>query len=417
MTVDGKMDAITTQGWLVCISLLIAGGLVYTLWSTPDQHPTPIVISGFDRGLATGLFGLAYVLTLLRLPFAVLPYAAKVFVALVFKKRYDVSHYDERYEVLRIAGDVANWVVGSIVFTHLAEPYSLFSGLMHASIVAEGVRLVAEKGSMVFSAGWQCLPHRRMAHFVTQLVTLHLKRLLPRSPITRVLSRYVDYYVLSDDQRMSFILDAVRGYAACDAGASQKLAYVTALRIKPNQQGIRGGSVRDVARGEIYIHRQWLADPDLVIGQILRRSPWFFDPRYLARPFYYRSQSNRLATWFVLAHARYCPRFAFYQFGHEIKVARYDCFYRVLRLLGIDIEPKVLADGTFQFDHILKWLEARLYRQPPVAPPLLWTTADALNDVQRRTAQGEVLSPMDIAVSYTFPLKFVQEVLLTEIAK
>src|SRR5262245_30371060 len=92
------------------------------------------------------------------------------------------------------------------------------------------------------------------------------------------------------------------------------------------------------AKGEVFIHRNWTNDPWLLIGQGMRRAPWMFDPRYLRRPFYYRTESNRLATLFVLQHARYSPSYACYQFGHEIKAARYDFVYRCLRWIGLDIE-------------------------------------------------------------------------------
>ena len=78
-----------------------------------------------------------------------------------------------------------------------------------------------------------------------------------------------------------------------------------------------------------------------------------FDPRYLRRPFYYMTEANRLATLFVLQHARYSPSFALFQFGHEIRVARLHFFYVILRRTGLDIEEKVMADGTFQFDQFI----------------------------------------------------------------
>jgi len=152
-----------------------------------------------------------------------------------------------------------------------------------------------------------------------------------------------------------------------------------------------------------------------VIGQALRRAPWIFDPRFLGRPFFYRSQSNRLATLFVLTHARYCPTYALYQFGHEIKVARYDFFYRILRWLKLDIEPKVQADGTFQFDQGLNRLAMRLYGEQRPRQVPLWTDQDVIADILHRTPNIENLSALHIAVQYTYPLKYVEEVLMAKV--
>jgi hypothetical protein len=114
----------------------------------------------------------------------------------------------------------------------------------------------------------------------------------------------------------------------------------------------------------------------------------------------------------VLSHARYCPTYALYQFGHEIKAARYDFFYRVLRCLHLDIEPKVQADGAFPFEQDISWLKWLLFGTPRAKQPPLWRDEDAIIDIRHRMAHGEKLQALDIALQYTYPLKYVEEVLV-----
>jgi hypothetical protein len=264
---------------------------------------------------------------------------------------------------------------------------------------------------MVISASWQLMPHRLLGRYLQQKMVqdeLH-------SAWSRSLVRYCQYYSLDDEGRIQYILCTLRGYSAADAEVSAKLAYLSTLSITDSSHGMRGGHVRDVAQGVVFIHRQWTADPWLLIGQALRRTPWMFDPRYLRRPFYYRTESNRLATLFVLAHFRYCPTYAFYQFGHEIKAARYDFFYRILRWLKADIEPKVQADGTFPFDQSIMWLQRKLYGTQSFAQVSLWSDDDAIVDIQCRKMNGETLTALDIALQYTYPLKYIEEVFVKKL--
>src|SRR5262249_17723071 len=137
--------------------------------------------------------------------------------------------------------------------------------------------------------------------------------------------------------------------------------------------------------------------------------------RYLRRPFRYRSQSNRLATLFVLGHARYCPTYAVYQFGHEIKAARYDFFYRVLRWLHVDIEPFVLPDGSYPFDPGIGWLKAILFGIGGARQQPLWHDDAVIEDILRRTAQGECPTALDVARQYSYPLTYVENVLMSKL--
>ncbi|MBA3870214.1 MAG: hypothetical protein H0X30_13800 [Anaerolineae bacterium] len=370
-------------------------------WFTPERHPQPIPFTRFDKWFAWFFYGIAYILSLLRLPFAILPYCIKLLRFLLFKQHYQVSDYLVLVEGLRIVGDVANWLLGIILVEHLGIISPMIKWVLYVSIAAEGIRLFAEKGQMILSALWQLLPHRLIANWLNRKVAWPV-------PIRR----YCQYYRLNDEDRIEYILSALRAYAAVNPDTSAKLAYLSTLRLTHPTHGMRGGHVRDVARGEVFIHPSWTSDPWLLIGQALRRVPWVFDPRYLRRPFYYRSESNRLATLFVLSNFRFCPTYAIYQFGHEIKAARYDCFYRVLRRFKLDIEPQIQADGTFPFDQFFGYIERKMGKVQSVVSNHLWSDEDVIADVRRRQSGGEQLSTLDIAGQYTYPLKYVEEILI-----
>src|SRR5207249_4390032 len=91
-------------------------------------------------------------------------------------------------------------------------------------------------------------------------------------------ARYCRYYTLSDLERMEYVLGTLRRRAACDKDMAERLEYVRAFRIIPQRCGLRSGRVRDVARGEVFIHRVWTNDPWLLVGMAIRRAPWMFDP-------------------------------------------------------------------------------------------------------------------------------------------
>jgi AraC-like DNA-binding protein len=148
----------------------------------------------------------------------------------------------------------------------------------------------------------------------------------------------------------------------------------------------------------------------------LRRAPWMFDPRYLRRPFYYMTEANRLATLHVLQHARYSLPFALFQFGHEIRVARLNFFYGILRRSGLDIEEKVLADGTFQFDQLIYWLDRRFQHDHDLKEHrYLHTDDEVIADLLKRENADAAITIQEIAKRYTYPTKYIEEVLWDKI--
>jgi len=345
----------------------------------------------------------AYLLSLLRLPFALIPYLIKL--SLLFCLRNSFSDIWNKYfiQVARVVGDFANFFITVMIFSEFEKTFDglPIKTLLTLSMIAEAIRLATEKGVMILSAFWQWLPHRPIA-----------KR-LHRKLHARFLKAYRDYYILSDQERLENALRQLMALARLSKNTQTilKLEYINSFEIVPNSVDLRAGNVRDVALGTVYVHAQWTNDPNLLYGLALRRSPWIYDPRFLRRPFYYRTEANRLMTAFVLENFRLCPLFAVYQFGHEVKSGRYDAFYRIARWLGHELEEYVYADGTYNFDPFAKWVLKNDLKSKTKSPRPLWTDEEVLKDVEGRP----VPSAFEIAERYAYPLKYVQEVLLPEI--
>src|SRR5262249_10473907 len=124
-------------------------------------------------------------LSLLRLPFTILPYLTKVALFLLTRGQFvTVWRSNNGIQLLRILGDGLNfWLTLAIavgVFADLSGPLQL--AVMLAT-VAEATRLITEKGQMLVSAGWQLLPYRSIAMRIPSAWAM-------RGPLTR----YVAYY-------------------------------------------------------------------------------------------------------------------------------------------------------------------------------------------------------------------------------
>ncbi|HLW00011.1 MAG TPA: hypothetical protein VKT82_15175 [Ktedonobacterales bacterium] len=360
--------------------------------------------------LGTMVYGIAYVLSLLRAPLGLVPYLVKLFLFFVLRIRYEAVRTSYPRELLNLVGDLLNFGLTAVLVWWLVGPprFQWLSLLLYLPLGAELLRLLAERVPTVFSACWQLLPHRAVA----QALQARAQATLFWKEATRVLSRYVTYYALSERERADVVLRILKQRARADQEVSLRLVYLQAFCIVPVQHGLRGGLVRDVARGEVFIHACWTNDPWTLIGMALRRAPWLFDPRFLRRPFYYMSEANRLASLFLLQNAHYCWPAALFQFGHEMRVARLHCFYRVLRFLGADVERKVAADGTFQNDQFIWWLHRRFGQQDAwTAPRSLYSDVQVIAEVLSASQEGHAWSPLEIAERYTYPLPYVNDML------
>lgn len=340
-------------------------------------------------------YAIACALSLLRLPLALAPYLCKICLFHIsggwLQKHWD----DDSIQLLRIVGDALNALIAGY-FLYLTSTWGGIPSLEVAltlALSAELTRLCAEKGMMLFSAGWQVLPHRQAAAWLEQ------RRL------TGAFDAYCRYYQQTDEARLEQILETLRCYASHEP----KLRYLRGFQIVPESTGLRCGQVRDIAHGVVYIHARWSNHPGLLYGLALRRSPWIFDPRYLARPFFYRTQANRQMTLLVFEHARLCPLYAVYQFGHEIKTARYEAFFRLARWLGLPLEKPVRANGVYAFEPLA--VSLRIIPSAAATPSALWNDDEVLRDLAGKATP----SPLEIAERYTYPLLYVEEVLLPKI--
>ncbi len=342
----------------------------------------------------------AYLLSILRLPYAVVPYLIKFFLFAAFRGSFSWfwNHYYVQF--IRVFCEILNLFITSWLFHAFFQDKILLLIFLRLAFLAECIRLLCEKGVMGLNAFWQALPHRAIANLLAS-----------RYP-SAIFRHYIRYYILSDEKRvirsLSLLKASVRLFPKHQT--SEKLRYVHAFQIIPDEIPLRSGMVRNIARGEVYIHAKWLNSLDLLWGLALRRSPWIFDPRYLRRPFYYRSEANPLMTRFVLENASLCPLFSVYEFGHEIKAARYEVFYKLMRWLGIELEQPVCEDGTNNFDVLAKTLIK--FRSNPGGDRPLWTDHEVIKEMEA----NQDLSPLSIAEKYTYPLIYVREILQSKIS-
>ena len=395
------------------LTLLLAIELALYTFLLPDSSQDPLKTHPLEKRIGQAAYITAYILSLLRAPLGLLPYLTKLFIIFILNIPYDSPRSTYFREVVNMLGDFLNLGLTTFLVLLFVGPptLQLLNCIFYLPIAAELIRILAERIPITFSALWQLLPHRSFART--------LKARSQSSIVKRCFARYCHYYALDDDRRVAYILRVLKHRSSADSDLSHRLSYLQSFRIIPLQYGLRGGKVRDVAKGKVFIHGSWTNDPWLLIGTAIRRSPWMFDPRYLRRPFYYMTEANRLATLLVLEHARYSLPYAVFQFGHEIRVARLHLFYALLRRLGLDIEYKVSADGTFQFDQLICSLEKRFYTRDDKAEQRpLYSDDEVIADILCNHSSHEplmALTAMDIAERYTYPLKYVDEVLMKQL--
>lgn len=344
----------------------------------------------------------AYFLGVARLPYAILPYSGKLVLCGLLRERFSLYWQCYPAQALRLVGDIVQLGVGYVWLDYFSFNFApSIIMLLQLAWGAEAVRLLTEKGGSVVSAVWQGIPHRTIARW------LEGKLRTRRHSLGRSIRCYVAYYRRSDPGRLHYLRRCLKQYAIVDPTLAVPLAYFNGFQIVPDHHGLRGGNVRDVAQGLIFVHRRWSNDPWLLIGLVLRRSPWIFDPRYLSRPFSYRSQANRLMTLMVLQHAFLSPPFAWYQWGHQIKAARFELFYGVGAKLNLWREPPLFADGGAPYDPLMAWLYSWGKNNPPCQRQ--WSDEEVLFDVIVQSRR--FLSDMEIAKRYGYPLLYVHDVL------
>lgn len=397
---------------LLATSGLFLVNVFWYLCLTPQLTPPPARHSTPFHYIGIVSYCVSYLFSIIRAPLAFAPYITKLVITFVLRSNYrpTVSTYSR--EFINFLGEVVN-VLSSVYLVHLLAMRQVHNTLITTAnivIFAELVRMITERVPGGISALWQIAPHRTWAHTARRVSETNV---LPGF-VQKMLHRYSIYYALHDTDRVIYMLSWLSSKSQEDGDIETVMKYVNGLTIVPDTQSLRAGRVRDVANGIILIHRRWLNDPWLIAGQVIRRSPWVFDPRYLRRPFYYRTQSNRLATLSVMKHANICLPFAVFQFGHEMRVARFDLFYRVCRVIGRDFEHKVNEMGEFGFDQFINWLDRTIFKHDSMISRNIWTDEEAIHDIINNGGTGK-LDAMYIAEKYCYPILYVREVLLYKI--
>jgi hypothetical protein len=400
--------------WSTLLAVFFLFELVFYFSATPTSHSNQPLHIPFEKSFGIAAFLLAHILSLLRLPYAILPYLFKFGWVLIQRKGYFPQSYSAKFEILRLVGDAANFIFVSFLLLYVHWSFPGFRLVVHTCIWAESIRLFSEKGQVAFSGFWQCLPHR---FFATCLRSWLSKSTNNRCQYGHFLQSYVHYYSLDNDARIDYLVEVIRNRAALNQDLSARLSYFHTFRIVSKNHSLRAGKVRDVALGEIFVYACWTNDPWLLIGLALRRSPWLFDPRFLHRPFYYRTESNPLTTLLVLQNPLFSWPFTIYQLGHEIKAARFNCFYRFFRLMGINLEETVQEDGTYRFEPLLDRLLRMQSGSAIEESRALWSDDEVVSDVIYRQRDGECMTPIKIAHQYTYPLPYIEEVLWPQISR
>jgi hypothetical protein len=389
-----------------CIATTVALVAAYELYLYILALPAPgrkaLKISELDTVTGKILYCMAGVLAVLRLPLAIVPYALKFSYSLARRRAYRILDHSYPRQAVHVAGDFANLIATGFLLRPYLPPLAVL-----IPVTAEAIRITCERGQMIFSGAWQCIPHRSIACRIRRSRSDRIRHLF---------GKYTAYYSLDDAGRSRYVHQSLSAMARDDRVLRERLRYVHGFRILSPADTLRGGVVRDVAAGEIFINPLWTADPWLLIGLAIRRSPWRFDPRFLPRPFYYRTVSSRLATRSVFERARYSLPYFIYQFGHEVKDARYGQFYRVLHAFGIHVEEHVLSDGAYPQDQLLRWLDRKLHGSAIAEPARpLWSDDEVIADIGKQARQGAHVSAADVACRYTYPMEYVTEVLMAKI--
>src|SRR5215208_1883921 len=102
----------------------------------------------------------AYILSLLRLPFALIPYLIKLSLLLSLRDSFTKFWNIYCVQLIRGFGDFINFVMLGMLFSKFYEASDSWTlrTILVLSIAAEVMRLTTEKGTMLLSALWQLLP-------------------------------------------------------------------------------------------------------------------------------------------------------------------------------------------------------------------------------------------------------------------
>jgi hypothetical protein len=313
---------------------------------------------------------------------------------LALRKKFKALWASDVCQSMRIVGDFLNPGISFLFWVRVLPDWSLT--FLTFAALAEVVRLVLEKGFIIFSVAWQRSP---LEDISKRLLRIGIK------------TEWTLYYARSRAEKLAALQHAISNAAQSEP----RFRYFSRFKTMDRSGNLRSGRVRGIANGEVFIRATWSADPWLLLGLCARRSPWIFDPRYLPRPFYYRSRANRLMTELVLEYAALFPPFAFYQFGHEIKSARFGIFFKLARAFGLELEQYVQKDGVYLFDPLISKMGYLLGLEDKPNDIPIQDDPAAIFETAARINQGQKITPSMVAEEFSYPLLYVEEVLWQKI--
>ena len=140
--------------------LAFTGELVLYALLIPYPDQKPLKPRAFDKHLGTIMYFTAYLLSLLRAPLGLLPYLIKLFIFFVLRTDYESSRSSYKREVINMLGDIANLCL-TILLIYFFVGVPTFTPLMllfYLPVIAELIRLLAERMPILFSATWSLFP-------------------------------------------------------------------------------------------------------------------------------------------------------------------------------------------------------------------------------------------------------------------
>src|SRR5690554_6230534 len=141
--------------------MVLVNSVCYLLL-TPRPEEPPLIPRAFDKQVAKGLHALACLFSFARLPFALFPFFLRLALLWTVGSHYRPFWHSHHGQLLPIVGECANLLLTTKLMLLVGgEAGGWSAAFISATVVAESVRLVTQKGQMLFSAGWQLLPQDR----------------------------------------------------------------------------------------------------------------------------------------------------------------------------------------------------------------------------------------------------------------
>lgn len=130
---------------LLGIPLLWSLEVVGYVWWIPTPSQRPRHSRWLMKYLGTMVYGIAYVLSLLRAPLGLVPYLVKLFLFFVLRIRYEAVRTSYPRELLNLVGDLLNFGLTAVLVWWLVGPprFQWLSLLLYLPLGAELLRLLA----------------------------------------------------------------------------------------------------------------------------------------------------------------------------------------------------------------------------------------------------------------------------------